>query len=661
MVTVFEPRTAASRPTRDKLEETARAKLASMVLAAILTLIVGGSAFGAPPQPSVNRSAATLQQRPRLPQDNFPQAPPTWDAYWAAAWQRAAYYYRIQAAPNTLKDPVCQGKLGLDLLARNTMQAIAWRKYGDAAFFLSQFQDRSLCLTREGARGVEFALSMYLHRALTQLPQQQAQIAVHGALNLGWQIFDQVQYTHSSWWLMTVNFDAGRIQAYMANYPRKEMGLWMYDFRNGLMVKSAVIDGMDRLLWSARSLNNFGRGNCSLLDMSTTGFSCLDRERGRGSGTGGPPPNDRGGAPSAPTGTLPPNDGACMLGTVSSAGVRGQLSCVGRAVGPIGVPLLLTTADFMKYGENQAGIHDKICARGEDADAAGDDAADDSSADSKSGGKSTWDQVKDAAGKVADAVGSLVDALFNKTPPVIDVLAQGATAEGADGVRGVLQADQAFTARQALLSDDENGYEKYDAQRNNRVTRDPQANQRLVDGNSAAGGACGGRGSNAAKRAQALFQCITGNEMLSGMQPGAITSGLDPRLTRTNPDETTGGPTMSCLIQGGDLVRRSPTDARCAVARCAAGEPCPCNNGGSLVSEPKTIIRPAQAEPDCMDGPCDATPAGSGGTQTTGGTITTGGSLQGSSTGTIGTRFGGPKPPSNGGQTPPPEPKPPPR
>ncbi len=633
-------------------------RLASMILVAFLTLIVGGSAFAAPPQPGANRSAATLQQRPRLPQDNFPQAMPTWDAYWAAAWQRAAFYYRIQAAPNTLKDPVCQGNLALDLLARNTMQAIAWRKYGDAASFMSQFQDRSLCLTREGARGVEFALSMYLHRALTQLPPQQAQIAVHGALNLGWQIFDQVQYTRASWWLMTLNFDAGRIQPYMANYPRQELGLWMYDFRNGLMVKSAVVDNMDRLLWSARSLNNFGRGNCTLLDMSTKGFVCRDQDLGIGSGTGGPPPNDRGGVPMAPAGTLPPNDGACMLGTVSSSGVRGQLMCVRRALGPIGSPMLLTPADFMKYGENQAGIHDKICARGEPAQT-DDDQADDAAADDKPAEKSTWDKVKDAAGSVKDVVVSVVLAIFDKTPPVIDTLTQGASVAGADGVRGVLQSDQEFTARQSLMTDD--GYDKYESQRNNRVTTEPQANQRLVDGNSATGGACGGRGSNAAKRAEALFQCIAGNEMQNAMRSGAVMSGLDPRLTRMNPDEATGGPTMSCLIQGGDLVRRGPTDARCAVARCAAGEPCPCNNGGSLVSEPKTIIRPAQAEPDCMDGPCDVTPAGSGGTQTTSGTNTSGGSLQGTSSGTMGTRLGGPKPPTNGGQTPPSGPKPPPR
>ncbi|MDO8597851.1 MAG: hypothetical protein Q7R45_14670, partial [Sulfuricaulis sp.] len=149
------------------------------------------------------------------------------------------------------------GNLGFDVLVKNTIQAVALKKYGDATRFMGQFQDRSLCLTRQGARGLEFALAMYVHRAVTLLPPQQAQLAVMGVMNLGMQTFDQLQYTGQSWWLPMVNIDYGRIQPLMAGYPRSELGLWMYDFRRGMMVQSGLQDGMDRVLWSMQRLDNF--------------------------------------------------------------------------------------------------------------------------------------------------------------------------------------------------------------------------------------------------------------------------------------------------------------------------------------------------------------------------------------------------------------------
>ena len=103
------------------------------------------------------------------------------------------------AATTTAQDPTCQGNLGIDVIVKNTILAVSLRKTGDAARFMSQFQDVTQCLPREGTRGVEFALAMYVHRAVTVLPPAQAQIAVQGVMNLGMQIFDELQYTGQSW------------------------------------------------------------------------------------------------------------------------------------------------------------------------------------------------------------------------------------------------------------------------------------------------------------------------------------------------------------------------------------------------------------------------------------------------------------------------------
>jgi hypothetical protein len=218
---------------------------------------IGSRAVGKPVNPAV---------APQKLQGAMP--PRTWDALWAISWKRANSYYRIQAAPTTMHDPMCRNPLMLDAFVRDTIQAIVIRKYGDAARFMSQFQDRSLCLTREGVRGVEFALSFYLHHALISLPPPQAKAAVQGVVNLGMLTFDQLQYTRRSWWLLTMMSHARMMGPHMVDYPRADLGAWFYDPRLGLMLKSRFPDALDRLIGAMRRVENFGHGTCAIIDMS---------------------------------------------------------------------------------------------------------------------------------------------------------------------------------------------------------------------------------------------------------------------------------------------------------------------------------------------------------------------------------------------------------
>jgi hypothetical protein len=106
------------------------AKLASMALAAILTLIVGGSAFAAPPQPSVDRSAttravaATLRTTTAQPAQIAPQAPfrgPRTEMMAAADPCEGASSSPPQALinPQTAKNPTFAARINPAILELN--------------------------------------------------------------------------------------------------------------------------------------------------------------------------------------------------------------------------------------------------------------------------------------------------------------------------------------------------------------------------------------------------------------------------------------------------------------------------------------------------------------------------------------------------------------
>lgn len=571
---------------------------------ALIMLLVSGisDCLAAAPQPITAQSRVS-QSLPR-----------TWDALWDITWQRAAFYYPIQAATAAQQDPSCQGNLGLDVLVKNTIMAVSLKKYGDATRFIGQFQDRSLCLTRDGARGLEFALAMYVHRAVTGLPPQQAQIAVMGVTNLGMQTFDQLQYTGQSWWLMMVNIDYARIQPLMVAYPRSDLGLWMYDFRRGMMVQSGLQDGMDRVLWSMQNLNNFGRGSCMLLDMSSNNFVCPDAAGAGANGKGGAGAME-------PPGGIPASGVACVLDSVKSSGVRGQFACMSRAIAGMIVDPRTAGADLAKQASQQPGIKDKVCALNDEAGgtAGSDTTTTTTTTTTSEPGK--WEKFKDGVGKVKDVVVSIVSAVFDKTPPVVDTLAQAASPEGADAARGTLQILQERSASSNLA--DSGDTDAYYQQRAGRVMTDPQANKRTVNDPSNPNSGCSGSASsNAAARAKSLYACTNGSDMtarqpgpgLGGVRnPGSTGPAPNPTVAMLDPSQAAGPlpGTMACMMESGDIARNGPNDQRCAAMRCMPGEVCPCNRGGGIAGGQPMEVKPAvRAGPECADGPCAPAPTG---------------------------------------------------
>lgn len=644
------------------------------VLVVVTLSILSAGAIAAPPS---KPAQSTPQQMSQL-QKATAAVPIDWQSQWFAGWRRAAAYYPIVAAQTTTGHPACSGNLGIDVLVRNTILAVGNHKYGDAADFAGQFQDRTLCLTRDGARGVEFALSMFLHNAITLLPPDQAQLALYGTLNLGALIFDQLQYTRSSWWLMTTNIDANRIAALMQFYPRQELGLLMYDWHRGYLVQSRNPNAVDELLVATRSLRNFGYGTCDLLDMSTNGFRCPDTELARAGALPIEGQNAPGGAFGALPVALPDVGMACLLTSIQMSGPRGQLACLSKhAARPN--EALMTPAELMKTGDMQPGVIDKLCARsdedgeddgGDDAggkggDDGGGDAGDKGSDDT--GGKTddtkvkeptAWDKVVDAVGTVVSVVANAIVAAFDPTPPVVSELGQLASKEGAEAVEGGLTAMQSMRTQQTLLNDGDEASRQYEQGRESMHR--PNGQKRVVDddGSAPGGNLCGRGGSNAAQRARALYTCIgggdpqfseKGTDKLNTFNAG----GADPRVSYVIPDETGGGMTgapMLCGAQGGDLVRRTNDDKRCGVARCASGADCQCNPNRAQFAEPKQIIREEAAQPRCEEGACpQGTLPSAAGNQ--GGIITTTGGTGGSSGATISPIVGGPAPPPPRGGT----------
>ena len=118
-----------------------------------------------------------------------------WEALWMDVWQKSNAIYRIGAADTVKQVPVCSGNLGLEVIVAQTVRAVRNRKFGDAVNWMAQFQDRSLCLHYEGARGLEFALTSYAYRAFKELPADQQRIAIHGTFNLGMLAYGQISYT----------------------------------------------------------------------------------------------------------------------------------------------------------------------------------------------------------------------------------------------------------------------------------------------------------------------------------------------------------------------------------------------------------------------------------------------------------------------------------
>lgn len=585
-------------------------------------------------------------------------AAPTWETTWDAAWARAVQYYAIQAASTVTSDPACQGDLGFHARIKELTRAIQAKKNGDAVRLLGLIQDKSLCLTLEGTRGLEYALAGWVHRSVSQLPPAQAEIAVHGALNAGALVFDELQYTRKSWLMPVLQHYAATLAPMVGRYP-KDLGFYAFDWSRG-----SLVGGVDpsAFVQSMRTFSNYGDGSCSLLDMSQASFICkgwVGKVGGGGGGAGGGGAKGAvGGLPSTPrsASTL-----SCMIDAAKASGGRGQLGCAAKAVAGMTFDPRTTTPQSLLSGGlagGQPAIRDPRCALSEDAGNTGPQ----QDATAKGKEPSAWEQIAAAAKGAADYVKNVVLAVFDKTPPGVAELGQLASAEGADAVRGGLQATQAIKARESLLSgnDDQAGYAYEDA-RNGRVMTEPQANQRTADRPSPLGGIKGGgscsRGSNAARRANALYDCISG-----GTKPPTNRGPHNPVIALVDPGQVQTAPTgaLACMQQAGDMPRVSFDDPKCAMTRCAQGAlSCPCNGGGGvggskLEASGFTPRVTAATSPNCAEPPCGtgATNSGAGPkipTNTSGGgAAPVGGPSIGG--GPKGPPLGGPVGPRMGGQ-----------
>ena len=550
-------------------------------------------------------------------------APAPWERSWDAAWARATTYYQIRAATTVAGDPMCQGDLGFHPRIRELTKAIAERRYGDAARLLSIVHDKSMCLGLESARGLEFAIAGFVHRAMTELSGADADIAVHGALNVGTLVFDQLQYTRRSYWLPMMKFHANKLAPVIARYPKADLPFYALDWS-----RNALSSGVDPALMAAsmRDFGNYADGTCSMLEMAGAGYKCKgwvgkNGLGGGGGGAGAGAGGAGGGLPSIPTGNA---SVACVASAARSTGMRGQLGCAAKAVAGLTFdPRTTTPQSLLQQGlaGGAGGLRDPKCALSAEAGNAG--ANTDPAAAKKE--PITWEKVKDVASKAIGIAIDVVVSVFDKTPPVVSELKGAASAEGADAVRGGLQAAQEISAREALLKDD--GVEAYYKQREGRVTTDPQANQRTGNRDNGplggrGGGGCGS-GSNASRRAHALYDCISGdsprptsrgpNNPLVGMR--------DPEQVQT---PVTGA--MACMMNGGDMPRNGPIDAKCATTRCSPdATSCPCNKPGAG-GGPRTALGggtlsprlSATTSPNCAEPPCgnSMSPKPTGGTGT---------------------------------------------
>ncbi|MDF0644467.1 MAG: hypothetical protein P0111_10575 [Nitrospira sp.] len=622
------------------------------------------------------RGGVPLQQRPSGPMQMVipwaippqmhivpPPPPLTWQQLWDRTWQATLSHYRIQAAPTVLHDPVCKGELGFHLLIRDTITAMTLREYGDALRFMGVFHSKLMCLSREGVRGIEYALSSFATQAIWELSPSQTIIAVHGVMNLGMLTFDQLQYTQRSWWMPTLVFHAYPLGPIMARYPRQELGFWVFDEESNRLTRTNSFNDIDRLIGSMQRPETFGDFKCSLMQMSKNAFMCPQDGQGSG-GKGGQP--GKGGLPgiSAPSSAV-----SCVLAAANDAGMRGQMQCLQRAVTGVKVSPFTTPSELLNPAPSSSGIRDKLCAL---SDNEGDGTNTTGNEEKKPGGikqtiqsiknkasetaqdlQKKWAEVKEFVETAVEKAKEFKDA-FKRLPPGIRELSQLASEEGANAEAGLKNTFDEVQ-RKGDLQDTPNlqkGIEKYYDDRQNKKPTDPGSYKRrtVEDFGGRSGGTGCGSGSNAAARARSLYQCFAGKDPRSPGSGGVranppdpcagestpeaymackkssnrvvgIGQGpqpIDPTIARIEPDVNPGTPgplsvqqtkmpaAMACAVQGGDMPRMSMNDSQCAAMRCVEGAVCPCNRTASLGANQ---MQPRQPRP----GVIDCAPTGEGG------------------------------------------------
>lgn len=535
---------------------------------------------------------------PGLTQQRIQIVPPrpvlTWDQLWDQVWRSITSTMPIEVAASVGQVPMCQGNLAFNAVIKDAIWAIANRKYGESARLLGLFQDRSHCLTARGIRGLDAVLTVYLGTALRGLQRDQADIVVPGVFNLGLLIFDQLQYSKASFWRIGIAPRGAVLQQILKAVPSRDSGVWLYDFDRGLLVRRGESGLVEQILEAFATPSRFGDGNCSLLEMtdrwqkSSMGFQC-PRGTQSAAGMGGSSMGTGSVVGGVPTGT----GAMCIVEVARTSGSRGQLACMKKAVAGV----KLTPDEALKGPVWSPPIFDKACSR--------------------SGVSGLGTMVPLVNPKIAeDWLDSQVRLRKAKAEnemieQTLENLAEAALLEHStrEGQKELRESSTTST------TSDEGSTPCPPS----KLGCGPGEEKRTVGDDLGGSGGCG-RGSNAAARAQALYQCAVGGASPiptqrppSGGQP---TSPLgNPTISRYDPEQQMSKmpAAMACAVQGGDMPRMSLNDMQCAAMKCPPDQPCPCNRSTGLIGQPsQPAISVKPVDPCRTEGCPDPQPTGGG-------------------------------------------------
>lgn len=236
---------------------------------------------------------------------------------------------RLEVASSVKEVPVCQGALQLDRLVHDAIEAISLNKHGDAARILGTFQDKSMCLTRNGMRELDLVLTLFVDRALT-LPADKARFILPGLLNVGFLAYDQLQYTKTTFWQLGLASNVVELRRVLGRSAADSQAVWLYDLLRGQLVQKNDQRVTHNMLSLLSETHRVGDGSCSLLEM-------VERSERTGNGLECPQSGQQGAGGTAvgggsATGGATGNGARCILEAASNVGVRGQLNCMQRAL-----------------------------------------------------------------------------------------------------------------------------------------------------------------------------------------------------------------------------------------------------------------------------------------------------------------------------------------
>ncbi|HKK05457.1 MAG TPA: hypothetical protein VKA50_06370 [Gammaproteobacteria bacterium] len=526
-----------------------------------------------------------------------------WRPLWRYVWSRTEKVYDMRPAPTVAGTRNCPANLDIGRIVEQTIDAVSRRRSGDVVNRLGQFQSRLLCLSVDGAHGVDFALSAFDLFAVRDLRGREREEAVAGTFNLGLLAFDAIQYSGRSWWLPVMSYERGTVSSVLRHYPGRQLGLWLYDVERGSL-QQLKFGGNDwhvytGLMHAFAHPGVFDRGECSLLGMAAEGFSCGrggadNRSMGSGTGSGGGGGGlGMGGGSGGAT--------SCMIEATMQTGSLGTLSCMARAGGLGGSHMPTTAAGHVQM----RGVIDSQCAV--------------SDGPGKAPKLPDYNAKKSgSAHPNANKVGRGIVSAFlhwlsggggggGSSKP-----AKGSGGHGSHTLHTWTSADTArLQANKAAHKAKLEAMKKRAAERHHLKKFHGGGSGRSFGGSG--GSACGGHGTNAAMQVAASFACTGGGSARGGRSasgprfPGA--GGGGPFAMPGSPGGGAGAPSglLQCSMQGGQLVRASRNDKRCAQSYCAQGGQCSCNgSGGSAPSSVtasgrRKVTSPNNANNGAMD------------------------------------------------------------